>query len=155
MSFPFCNPGSNEIKGREERSGLIWCLRFLAFDPFKVLLRNAAVHFPALINVFPWTYIISLQTACSNHKPAITSCNPCKTVSSSPAIFQNPRGVDSSVIRGYLRAQSRIVFPSGCFSAFTQSHYHLSGICQPGVGSQRMKIQAAGPAINFQAGLQR
>lgn len=33
-------------------------------------------------------YIISLQTACSDHKPAITRCNPCKTVNSSPAVFQ-------------------------------------------------------------------
>lgn len=71
------------------------------------------MHIPMAINVFPWMYIILLQTSWVSHKPLITGCNHTnRTVNTSLSFFKLG-GVDSSVIWGYLRVQSRIVFPLG------------------------------------------
>lgn len=72
------------------------------------------MHIPPLaINVFPWMYIISLQTAWLNHKSLITGCKNTNGTVNSYLSFFKLRGVDSSVIWGYLKVQSRIVFPLG------------------------------------------
>ena len=83
--------------------------------------------------------MFSLNFTRFSHKPLKASCNPTNS-EFFPVIFQIWRCWQLCYMRLF-EGSVENCFSSGCFTGFTHSHYRLSGICQPGVGSQRMEIQ--------------
>lgn len=92
-----------------------------------------------------WSVCSSAYPLCS-HKPLImpliTDCNP--TDNEFFSVIFHISECWQLRYRRLFKDSVQNCFSCGCFSAFTHSYYYDWGICQPGVSSQKLEIQAVG-----------